>query len=360
MGAALCLAASPAIAADPTDVLVDPPTPAATPEPEGSPAAGAATVTSTDTVTGETPASGKDWSASLTVETSIGLGTFVSEPQRQSSVTTAFVPSFSYKLAKDLSIRAGFSVVWYNVLDYATPLPENEFLMSDLAFTLAHGRIWKHDDSGFTLSGALTLSLPTSLASQFQNRLFTLAPSLSARLPVGPVTFAYTLGFGKYFNTTASSTVNCDDFDDPAECRQGREDNPDQGYESERRGAEVYLPGSGSSSFYVQNGLSVTWEIVEGLNLGLGVTIYNTFGTRSFEVDGLSSEHATSGRSQTDRLISSLELSYDVLKQLTVGVSLVTGTTQPFGEQGNDLVIFDFSRASDNITSLNFSLTGTL
>lgn len=336
------------------------PAPAVTPSPGGSPSAGTATVTSSGPLAADAAASDKPWSASLTVETSIGLGTFVGNEQKQSMVTTAFVPSFSYKLAKDLSLQAGFSVVWFQVLDFATPLQENEFLLSDLAFTLAHGRIWKDDDSGFTLSGGLTLSLPTSLASQFQNRLFTLAPSLSARLPVGPVTFAYTFGFGKYFNRTASSTVNCDDFDHPDECRQGREDSPDQGFESERRGPEVYLPGSGSSSFYFQNGLSVSWQIVDGLNLALGVTIYNTFGTRAFDADGLSSEHATSGRSQTDRLVSSLGLSYGLFKQLTVGVSLVTATTQPFGEQGNDLVIFDFNRASDNITSLNISLTGTL
>lgn len=302
----------------------------------------------------------KKWSASLGVETSIGIGTFVSGDQNQSSVATTFAPSFSYQVADKLTVSTSFSLTWFQVLDFATPLADNTVLMSDIGVSIAHGSIYKHEDSGFNLAGGLSLGLPTSLASQFQNRLFSLKPSLTASIPVGPVKFSYTFGFGKYFNTTATSTVNCDNFDHPDECRQGREDNPDFGFESERRGPEVYLPGSGSSSFYFQNSLNIRWAIIEGLNLALGVGIYNNFGTRSLPADEFTGEGATAGRAQSDRLVSSLSLSYQVIKQLEVGASLVTATTHPFGDQGNSFVFFDFSRAPDNITSLNFSVTGSL
>ena len=302
----------------------------------------------------------KKWSASFGVETSVGFGTFVSGSQNQSAVSTSFSPSFSYEVADKLSLSAAFSLSWYQVLDFATPLEEHAVLMSDIIIGLAHGSIYKHEDSGFNLSGGLALGLPTSLASQFQNRLFSLKPSLTVSIPVGPVKFSYTFGFGKYFNTTATSTVNCDNFDHPDECRQGRKDNPDFGFESERRGPEVYLPGSGSSSFYFQNSLNIRWAIIEGLNLALGVGIYNNFGTRSLPADEFTGEGATAGRAQSDRLVSSLSLSYQVIKQLEVGASLVTATTHPFGDQGNSFVFFDFSRAPDNITSLNFSVTGSL
>ena len=302
----------------------------------------------------------KKWSASLGVETSIGIGTFVTGDQNQSSVATTFAPSFSYQVADKLTVSASFSLTWFQVLDFATPLADNTVLMSDIGVSIAHGSIYKHEDSGFNLAGGLSLGLPTSLASQFQNRLFSLKPSLTASIPVGPVKFSYTFGFGKYFNTTATSTVNCDNFDHPDECRQGRKDNPDFGFESERRGPEVYLPGSGSSSFYFQNSLNIRWAIIEGLNLALGVGIYNNFGTRSLPADEFTGEGATAGRAQSDRLVSSLSLSYQVIKQLEVGASLVTATTHPFGDQGNSFVFFDFSRAPDNITSLNFSVTGSL
>jgi len=302
----------------------------------------------------------KRWSASLGIETSIGLGTFVSGDQNQSSVSTTFAPSLTYELADSLVLAGAFSLTWYQVLDFATPLSDHTVLMSDISIAIRHASIYRHEDSGFNLSGGIALNLPTSLASQFQNRLFTLKPSFSASIPVGPVRFAYTFAFGKFFNQTATATIDCDNFDHPDECREGRETNPDFGFESERRGPEVYLPGGGTSSFFIQNSLSISWSIVEGLDLGLGIAISNNFGVRSLPDDEFTADNANPGRSQADRLVSSLSLSYQVLKELGVGMSLVTATGRPFGDQGNSLVLFDFGRAPSNITSINFSVTGTL
>ncbi|TNF27187.1 MAG: hypothetical protein EP329_19860 [Deltaproteobacteria bacterium] len=302
----------------------------------------------------------RHWGASLTVETSIGLGTFVSGDQNQSSVATSFSPTFNYELADSLMIAGAFSLTWYQVLDFATPLAEHTVLMSDISLALNHNSIYRHEGSGFNLAGGLAIGLPTSLASQFQNRLFSMRSSLTASIPLGPVRFSYTLGLGKFFNRTATSTVDCDNFDHPDECREGRDANPDFGFESERRGPEVYLPGAGSTSFYVQNNLNVSWSIVEGLNLTLGIAIFNTFGVRSLPDDEFTADNASPGRSHMDRLVSSLALSYQVHKQVGVGASLVTATGRPFGDQGNSLVVFDFSRAPDNITSVNFSVTGSL
>ena len=58
--------------------------------------------------------------------------------------------------------------------------------------------------------------------------------------------------------------------------------------------------------------------------------------------------------------MSSLALEYSFNKYLSAGLSLTTDTSQPFGAQGDDFpVIFDFTRASDNITSLDVSVTGS-
>ena len=179
-------------------------------------------------------------------------------------------------------------------------------------------------------------------------------------IPVGPVTFSYSFTFGKYFNRTSVPTLNCEDFDDPTECIEGRGQNPNFGFESERRGPEVYLRGSGANSYYFSNSLDISWDIVEGLSLSLGIAISNAFGVRSFPQDDLSGLHATEGRAQRDRLSSSLSLSYQIIKQLSAAISLGTDTSQPFGAQGDDFpVIFDFTRASDNITSLSLSVTGS-
>jgi hypothetical protein len=335
------------------------PTPAVAPVPVGVTPAGPTTV-----VTTETPGSSESsrpFGGALSIETSVGIGTFVSEPQDNAVVTTSFLPSGYYKLAKDLHLTASFSLTWYQVLDFDTTLQDNDVLLSDISLGISHAKIFHDPGSKFNLSGNLRVGLPTSLASQFQNRLFTLSTGVTASIRVGPVSFSYSLGFGKYFNLTATPTVDCEDFSDPDECIQGRDANTNFGFESERRGPEVYLRGAGATSFYVQNALGISWAIIDELSLSLGVTISNAWGVRSFPEDGLSSDHAVGGRSQRDRLVSSLGLAYTINRHLAVGASLVTDTTQPFGATGDDFpVIFDFTRASDNITSLNVSVTGTL
>ena len=47
-------------------------------------------------------------------------------------------------------------------------------------------------------------------------------------------------------------------------------------------------------------------------------------------------------------------------KNLSLSLGLGTDTVRPLGNDGNDVVVLDFERAPDNITSWNFSVTGTL
>mgnify|MGYP004360877497 CR=1 FL=1 len=70
--------------------------------------------------------------------------------------------------------------------------------------------------------------------------------------------------------------------------------------------------------------------------------------------------NAKTGRAQGDALTSSLSASYRAHKHLSLALSLTTSTGQPLGAQGDSLVLFDFSRASDNITSVGISATGSI
>ncbi len=106
--------------------------------------------------------------------------------------------------------------------------------------------------------------------------------------------------------------------------------------------------------------MGLGWTITEGLNLSAGLTMYHLFGYKSFDVDEFSSQHAKAGRNQTDRLIASIDLSYQVHKNISLSLGLGTDTVRPFGADGKDLVVLDFERAPDNITSLSFGITGSL
>lgn len=327
--------------------------------PDGTPAATTTTTVTTGQLTPQTDAP-KKYGGSATWDTSVGIGTFVSGAQNSSLVVSSLSASGFYALADHLRLTAGMSLTWYQVLNFDTTLDEHTVLLSDISIGLSHSRIFRDADSGFNLGGSIRIGLPTSLASQFQNRYFSLATGLNASLPVGPVTFAYGFTFGKYFNRTAVSTVDCEDFEDESECIEGRSNNNNFGFESERRGPEVYLRGSGASSYYFTNAIDISWAIIEGLDLSLGISISNSFGVRSFPEDEFTGAHAEEGRRQSDRLTSSLSLSYQFMKNLSAALAFVTDTSQPFGAQGDEFpVIFDFERAPDNISSISLSVTGS-
>ena len=353
------LLASPLVHADPAGTKA---TEGARQDTKASPTTSTATTVTataaTDEDTDKETEAASPFSASLAIGTSVGLGTFAPSNQRQASVGTSVTPTVNFQVSDDVRLSAAIGLSFYHLNDAGTSLPDGEILLSDLYMTVS-GPIFADEDLGFSLSGAFRVYAPTSKASQFQNRLFSMRPTLSASQKAGPVTFSWTLGMAKYFNTSTSASLDCEDFVD-GQCKTGRGPEVGGGFASEVQGGEVFLPSSGLSSFYVMNSLSVGWSIVDGLSLSLGATVYNIFGVRAFDDDEFASINAKPGRSQTDRLITSVSLSYQIIKQLTAGISLSTDTVRPFGAAGGDLVAFDFSRAPDNITSLGFSLTGSL
>jgi hypothetical protein len=301
-----------------------------------------------------------DFGGAVTVETSVGIGTFAPSPHDNALVSTTVLGSVFYRLSDQMRLTLAGSVTWYNVNDFSTPLPDNEALLSDLALGISHSSIYRHAASGFNLSGAFRVLLPTSPASQYQNRWFTLTPGVTASLPVGPFNLSWSFGFGKFFAASSVPTVDCSDFPDPEQCLQGRGANPALGFETERRGGEVWVPGLGMNSFFFSNNLSLSTSPVDRLTIALNFGIFNYFGLRSLPVDELSSPYAQAGRAHRDRLISSLALSYQLLDSFALSTNLVSDTSQPFGARGDAApVIFDFTRAPDNITTLSLALTGT-
>jgi hypothetical protein len=325
------------------------------PQAGGSTPGDASTVVSA--TRGEKPS---DFGGAATLETSIGIGTFAPAPHDNALVSTTLLASAFYRVSDEIRLTVAGSVTWFNVNDFYTALPDNEAMLSDISVGISHSSIYRHADSGFNLSGSFRLLLPTSPGSQFQNRWFTLMPGLSASIPVGDFSFSWGFGFGKFFAGSSVPTVDCSDFPNPEECIQGRQQNSALGFETERRGGEVWIPGQGMNSFFFSNSLTVSWAPVDRLTLALTFGIFNYFGLRSLPVDDNSSQYATAGRNHRDRLISSFAVSYQVLKQLSISTNLVTDSSQPFGARGDDFpVLFDFSRAPTNNTSISLAVTGT-
>jgi hypothetical protein len=299
-------------------------------------------------------------SVSISVGTSVGIGSFVSGPTQQVSISTGITPKISYKLADKMSLSVAIGGSVYHVNEYASAAYNGQFLIGDAYATFSHSSLFKDEASGLNVSGALRLYFPTSLSSRFQNRILSVRPSFTGSIKAGPVSFAFTTMFTKYFNTSTSMSLDCENNFDVGLCIEGRGPGVGGGFESEVKGGEVFLPSAGIYSFYVGNGLNATWTIMDGLTLGASVTVYNLFGYRAYDVDDYSSENAQPGRSQVDRLITGIDLGYQINKKLSVSLGFSTDTIRPFGADGKDLVVLDLSRASDNISALGLSFAGTL
>lgn len=327
----------------------------------GAPAGAQETPSATAEVTSEgssATAAASNLSASVTAATSIGIGTFVEGPQKRELIVGSLSPRVAYKLGDGVSVSGGIGVTWYALESAGVGYEPNRVLLGSASATLSDGSIWADKELGLNLSGSFTLVAPTSLSDQLTNKLFSMTPSMALSWKVGDFSLSGSSTFSKMFNRTNQATLDCSSFANPEECRQGR--LLSDSLTSESVGGEVVLTGTGLTSFAVVYGLSAGYAAMDGLNIGLGLSMSHAWGVMSLPEDGLASVNAKTGRSQSDALTSSLSVSYQALKQLSVGLSLATSTSRPLGAQGDDIVIFDFTRASDNITSIGLSVTGSM
>ena len=294
----------------------------------------------------------------LAITESIGVGTFVSGDQRQALAVMVIDPTVTYPITDDgLSVQAWGRFLWYQTTDYETTYKNDKFIWADPYLRLSHSKIFHDDDLGLSIGAMLTIYGGASLASQMETRRFTLRPGVTLNWDLAPVTISYGLHFAKYFNESTRANLDCSDFED-GKCPEGRGSGPGPygSFDSEGGGGAFTLPGRGVTSFYVLNTFKLSVEIVEGLTAALDVIVYNFFGYSNYDLDDRSSPNARAGRNQTDRLITGLSLDYQVVKQLSIGLGVTTDTVRPLGDDGKDLVLFGFSRAPTNLTTLDINL----
>jgi hypothetical protein len=327
----------------------------------GAPASAEDPTSATAEVTSEgseATAAPSNLSASVTAATSIGIGTFVEGPQKRELIVGSLSPRVAYKLGDAVSISGVLGVTWYALESAGVGFAPNRVLLGSASATLSDGSIWADKERGLTLSGSFTVVAPTSLSDQLTNKIFSMTPSFALSWKEGDFSLSGNTAFSKAFNRTNQATLDCSSFSDQDECLQGR--LLSGSLTSESVDGEVVLTGTGLTSFAVVYGLSAGYAAMDGLNINLGLSITHAWGVMSLPEDSLASVNAKTGRSQSDALTSSLSVSYQALKQLSVGLSLATSTARPLGAQGDDIVIFDFTRASDNITSIGLSVTGSM
>ncbi|MEC9072115.1 MAG: hypothetical protein VX938_07040, partial [Myxococcota bacterium] len=317
-GVCLALFGSPAFAEEPTPTTDETPeatTPVADEAPASSDAGAISTTSAVASDAKDEPAEEEApdlISGSVTLSTGVGLGTLVhlhpdeniSSQGGRELVTTGLSGSVRYKLGDTLSLSSGMALAWYPIINYAVGYENGRALLGDLAFTLNQSQIVKDEDRNLSVSGSLTVGLPTSLGSQIQNRLFSLTPKLNLSWSLGDLSVNYSASFAKYFMTSTTPSIDCENFSDPNTCPAGRGTGPAGAFQTEKAGGELFLPSTGINSFTIAHGGSVSYQVIEGLRLSAALGFSHSFSVVDTPIDEFSSVNANEGRSHVDGLSS--------------------------------------------------------
>jgi len=293
-------------------------------------------------------------SARIVLNTSVGLGTFINSNQRQETLSMTLWPTLALRLpVKNLTLSASMTATLYAVNDFGTAFPNGQIIPGDLFITLAHTNVFSTKDvaDGLSIMAFFRVYFPTSPTSQLLNRTIAIRPYAVTSLRAGPVTLSWTFMLMKYFASSTQSGLNCANFKS-GECIEGR---PQAGeFSSQVDGDSVALTGTGNTSFYVANIVSLGIRLYEGLNLTLSAGAYNIFGFNSVPIDDLSSNFAKAGRAQTDRFLAGIAINYQAHKHFGVGLSYDLATSRPFGPDGQGLVAFETASSLTLTLATNF------
>jgi hypothetical protein len=146
--------------------------------------------------------------------------------------------------------------------------------VSDLLFTVAHGKLYKIPKAGIVFNGLVRVMLPTSVRSRSSTMYFALTGALGASRTLSfkagkvkqSVTLGYTFGISKYFHAWKTSTL----------------DTREDGFTIQ--GIEVDDPFHGqlttvNPSYAFSNDFFVTYGFYKGLSLTLsyGLLSYRTY-----------------------------------------------------------------------------------
>ncbi len=223
---------------------------------------------------------------------------------------------------------------------------------------IAVGMNWslRHDDAqgkhvpvelpgGFRLGAGLSLTLPTSRSSRYQNKYTALSPSLSLsrpRLFSGHLSLAYSVGVVKNFNRTTNAGIESSDGTALA-----RPTGP------ELLGTQV-LTSSVNTSFAIRNLVSASASFDDHWSLSVMYLLLNNFKYYDAPCDQYTSIHATCGRGRSDTQVGIVSLGYDFDGHTSLSLNALTASP-PFSADNKSyrFPLFDFRSTTDNYSSVS-------
>jgi len=254
-------------------------------------------------------AEGIAFAGSAFLETSIGRGTFITDPDARRAYVNVLL-SLRPRLillpshGLSLEVRLDMDVNAIESVDSDRIAP-HEVRVGDLRIGVRADEIVTVDEATFTLSGRFDLVLPTSKESRFLTKVMGLRAALGAGFePLPWLAVDYSFAVTRNFHLYNTPVVNTDDFKRPPVARVGGAEMVAEG---------LVAQGGHVTGWVVSNGLDITFTPIEPLAITLSWGVAHAFRDVSYPDDDLyASPHATAGVGQSDVMWGGLEVSYAV------------------------------------------------
>lgn len=310
----------------------------------------------------EKPEAKKPWKVSLSTDTSMGLGTFVSNPYSDNPlVVQSLMLSGSYSI-KQLPLNPSVSLKQGLAYEYTQSDLDNgrKYDYADTRIGVSVGEIYKEPITEIALSGNFGLTLPISIASRATNKYTTL--SLGANLARSIYGFDVSLGASGAKHLYKHTTVGI---------------QPENAVASDGirlafcRAGEVHcIGGDHVGNFGLLVGGGVGYKILEKLALSLDLRYAmgwrrpapkDEFTSKETTVDGRPVAKSARDITRTkDSVISSLSASYDLNDYLAFSLAMGTeGPVRTADSKSFRNPFFDTISPANNLTSFSVGATAT-
>jgi len=294
-----------------------------------SPAAASASETSSAVAEKHRPLS-----MDVVYSNSVGFGTFVvHENQADGSGISSIMPLYSmslsfrpvWRISDNWSLRGRFDLEREIISNYYTSTTyDGQLIPSDTQFKLSRSKLISIDgDVGFDLSAAMTLYLPTSIASRLiAQRLGALAPQLGANVTLGAFTFSWSESYTKYFNRYKAMARNVEAQKDyPSGHPRTAEQLPDG----------LAVTGGMNRDWALTHSLAAAWDIGSGFSASLNFMVLNRFyytaSENELDDEVPHSIYAHPDENQRDLTWGVVEVAYDYNEHL--GLAAGVSSFQP-------------------------------
>ena len=304
----------------------------------------------------------KNWGVYAKASFNLGIGAFVKhEKTRKVRSRFAFEFGANYTIPVidvDIHASSGFSQ-WMSKAGGTNGKYEFRWADTDVGLSReiwsVDKNVWALDksekDFGFSITGDLNFTVPTSKASWTTNLYTTITPSLIMKLKFANFRFGYTVAYSHSFHKYTSPTV------DPSEVDVLSRTAGNESLTSDAIAIDGIL-----NEIDLANAFTVGYRFFKNFGLTVGLSFidswsYETKSNR--ERDEFTSQYAKVGRGHSQLSTGSIMLDYSPIKYLTLGLGL--SSRQPWKTDDQRTLRFpwyDTVSPNRNYTKLVFSISG--